>query len=101
MLLYVAVVLDPRRKLEFVNFSFNQLFGKVVGDEMEATVKACLTRLYDDYSKRDSVLNNVEVPSVVEDLEASAMCVDDDFEDPLLSLASHLNGGATFSFKED
>ncbi|KAL7220101.1 hypothetical protein ACSBR2_013039 [Camellia fascicularis] len=52
--MYVAVVLGPRKKLRYVKFCFNQLFGESVVNQMTGQVEECLTRLYEHYLANDS-----------------------------------------------
>ncbi|XP_023876928.1 zinc finger BED domain-containing protein RICESLEEPER 2-like [Quercus suber] len=59
-LLYVAVVLDPRKKLGFLKFYFLKIYGNEVVDEMIELVRGSLVKLYDYYSFVDSP--NVQVP---------------------------------------
>ena len=60
-LLYVAVVLDPRKKMRFLKFSFSEIYEDEVVDEMIDLVRGTLVKLYDYYSCVDSP--NVQVPS--------------------------------------
>ncbi|XP_050251415.1 zinc finger BED domain-containing protein RICESLEEPER 1-like [Quercus robur] len=60
-LLYVAVVLDPRKKMRFLKFSFSEIYGDEVADEMVDLVRNFMDRLNDDYSRVDSP--NVVLPS--------------------------------------
>ena len=60
-LLYVTVVLDPRKKMRFLKFSFFEIYRDEVADEMVDLVRKTMDRLYDDYSRVDS--SNVAVPS--------------------------------------
>ena len=60
-LLYVVVILDPRKKLTFLKFFFFEIYGNEVADEMVELVKDSLVKLYDYYSCVDSP--NVQVPS--------------------------------------
>ena len=60
-LLYVAVVLDPRKKIRFLKFSFSEIYGNEVANEMVDLVRKTIDRLYDYYSCVDSP--NVAVPS--------------------------------------
>ena len=46
-LLYVAVVLDPRKKLRFLKFCFSEIYGNEVADEMVELVRGSLVKLYD------------------------------------------------------
>ena len=47
-LLYVAVVLDPRKKMRFLKFSFFEIYGNEVANEMVDLVRNFMARLYDD-----------------------------------------------------
>ena len=60
-LLYVVVVLDPRKKMRFLKFSFSEIYEDEVVDEMIDLVRGTLVKLYDYYSCVDSP--NVQVPS--------------------------------------
>ena len=60
-LLYVAVVLDPRKKLRFLKFCFSEIYGNEVADEMVELARGSLVKLYDYYFCVDSP--NVQVPS--------------------------------------
>lgn len=55
------VVLDPREKMRFLKFSFSEIHGDEVANEMVELVRDTMDRLYDDYSMADSP--NVVVPS--------------------------------------
>ena len=60
-LLYVAVVLDPRKKLRFLKLCFSEIYGNEVADVMVELVRGFLVKLYDYCSRVDSP--NVQVPS--------------------------------------
>ena len=60
-LLYVVVVLDPRKKLRLLKFCFFEIYGNEVADVMVELVRVSLVKLYDYYSRVDSP--NVQVPS--------------------------------------
>ena len=60
-LLYVAMVLDPRKKLRFLKFCFFEIYGNEVADVMVELVRGFLVKLYEYYSRVDSP--NVQVPS--------------------------------------
>ena len=60
-LLYVSMVLNPRKKLRFLKFSFSEINGNEVADEMIELVRGTLVKLYDYYSCVDSP--NVQVLS--------------------------------------
>ncbi|XP_070035283.1 zinc finger BED domain-containing protein RICESLEEPER 2-like [Nicotiana tomentosiformis] len=48
-LLFVAVVLDPRYKLKYVEFLFNKCYGSLEGGQHSKKVMDTLTRLYGHY----------------------------------------------------
>ncbi|XP_028085593.1 zinc finger BED domain-containing protein RICESLEEPER 2-like [Camellia sinensis] len=54
LLLYIAVVLDPRRKMTYLQFCFSTIFGGdvVKVKEMLEKVKNCLSKLYDHYAAK-------------------------------------------------
>ncbi|KAL0552059.1 hypothetical protein IC582_011152 [Cucumis melo] len=49
-LLYVAIVLDPRKKLRFVSFCLKNFFGLEVAESMGNVVEQCCRRLFHEYS---------------------------------------------------
>ena len=59
-LLYVAEILDPRKKLRFLKFCFSEIYGNEVVNVMVELVRGSLVKLYDYYSRVDSP--NVQVP---------------------------------------
>ena len=59
--LYVAEILDPRKKLRFLKFCFSEIYGNEVVNVMVELVRGSLVKLYDYYSRVDSP--NVQVPS--------------------------------------
>ena len=46
-LLYAAVVLDPRKKMRFLKFSFFEIYGDEVAIEMVDLVRKTMDTLYD------------------------------------------------------
>ena len=60
-LLYVVVVLDPRKKLRFLKFCFFEIYGNEVANVMVKLVRGSLVKLYDYYFCVNSP--NVQVPS--------------------------------------
>ena len=60
-LFYVAVILDPRKKLRFLKFCFSEIYENEVADVMVELVRGTLVKLYDFYSRVDS--SNVQVAS--------------------------------------
>jgi hypothetical protein len=63
-LLYVAVVLDPRKKLTFLKFCFSKVYGEAKASGKIANVRDVLTKLFDHYASIHSP--NVEVESLSE-----------------------------------
>jgi hypothetical protein len=63
-LLYVAVVLDPRKKLTFLKFCFSKVYGEAKASGKIANVRDVLTKLFEYYVSVHSP--NVEVESVSE-----------------------------------
>ena len=49
-LLYVAVVLDPWKKLRFLKFSFFEIYGNAIAEMMVDKVKDLLYRFYNFYT---------------------------------------------------
>ncbi|XP_071708876.1 zinc finger BED domain-containing protein RICESLEEPER 2-like [Rutidosis leptorrhynchoides] len=53
-LLFVAVVLDPRYKKQYVDWSFEEMYGiNDVSNKMENRVTKCLKNLFEHYSAQD------------------------------------------------
>ncbi|OAY60648.2 hypothetical protein MANES_01G057350v8 [Manihot esculenta] len=50
-IIYFAVVLDPRDKFEFIEYSFSQMYGKEKGVELFIKVKSSLFDLFNEYKK--------------------------------------------------
>lgn len=85
LLLYVAVVLDPRNKKRFLKFSFMSIYGEEVADIMMVKVEDALTKLFNYYK---TVYDSLNVEVRIED-EEMPMVVDDD--DPYAIIASQFN----------
>ncbi|KAL0539637.1 hypothetical protein IC582_023853 [Cucumis melo] len=49
LLLYVAIVLDPRKKLRFVSFCLKNFFGPEVAESMGNVVEQCCRRLFHEF----------------------------------------------------
>ena len=62
---YVAMVLDPWKKLRFLKFSFYEIYGNAVAKVMVDKVKDLLYKLYNFYSSIHSP--NVQEQSEWED----------------------------------
>ncbi|CAL5370662.1 unnamed protein product [Camellia sinensis] len=69
LLLYIAVVLDPRRKMTYLQFCFSTIFGGdvVKVKEMLEKVKNCLSKLYDHYVALNST--NVHASNINETID--------------------------------
>ena len=50
LLIFIANVLDPQYKLEYLQFLLNHIYGDSVGGSLYTNVKAALSKLFDDYS---------------------------------------------------
>ena len=59
--LYVTVVLNPKKKMRFLKFSFAEIYGDKMANEMNNLVRGTLDKLYDYYSYVN--LPNVQVLS--------------------------------------
>ncbi|KAL0404881.1 UNVERIFIED_CONTAM: hypothetical protein Sradi_2128900 [Sesamum radiatum] len=58
MILYYAVILDPRHKLEFLEFTFDKLYGGTEKcDVMKEQVRDGLHELFNDYKLRYGILS--------------------------------------------
>ena len=58
MLLFVANVLDPRCKLEFVTFCFSNMYESRKVEELKSNIKELLMKLYNSYIGGSDVRNN-------------------------------------------
>ncbi|XP_055835200.1 zinc finger BED domain-containing protein RICESLEEPER 2-like [Solanum dulcamara] len=72
-LLFIAVVMDPRYKLKYVEYLFKNSYGCLVGAEKSKKVMDTLSRLYDYYMSsfyEDNTENKSELEKyLVDDLE--------------------------------
>ncbi|KAL5790079.1 hypothetical protein ACOSQ2_004967 [Xanthoceras sorbifolium] len=66
-LLIIAVVLDPRYKLQFVSYCFAVLYGVANRDSMTADIKNALVELYECYN----VLHNGGCSTIFDDIPPS------------------------------
>ncbi|XP_024035554.1 zinc finger BED domain-containing protein RICESLEEPER 2-like [Citrus sinensis] len=58
MLLFVANVLDPRCKLEFVTFCFSSMYESRKVEELKSNIKELLMKLYNSYIGESEVRNS-------------------------------------------
>ena len=88
VLLYVAVVLDPRMKLDYLNYCLSNLHeenvAKVITDLMESVLK----RLYEHYNSTYSSYVSIQSASETSRMEDVGVDVDDDDDDPNRFIAS-------------
>ena len=52
ILLYVAVVLDPQNKLEFVNYCFDRTYTSEEAEMMTKKMKKSIVELFNDYRRK-------------------------------------------------
>ena len=57
LMLFVAVVLDPRYRLKYVKFWFWEWYGKDKGDAMSSKVQDVLKRLYVEKAGQNGALS--------------------------------------------
>jgi hypothetical protein len=83
MLLYFAVIVDPRYKLKYVKFVFEDIYGESIAKDITSMIHLALVKLYEEYN--DSVTTSSRQPSsptpVLDD--------DDDDVDPLIKYKKH------------
>ena len=48
-LIFIANILDPRYKLEFIQLSVQQMYGELSGSNLFDNIKTYLNLLFDDY----------------------------------------------------
>ena len=65
MLLFVANVLDPRCKLEFVTFCFSNMYESRKVEELKSNIKELLMKLYNSYIGGSDVRNSGGVCLVI------------------------------------
>ena len=58
LMLFVAVVLNPRYRLKYVKFWFRECYGKDKGDAMSSKVRDALKRLYVEKVGQNGVLSS-------------------------------------------
>ncbi|KAK9992393.1 hypothetical protein SO802_027378 [Lithocarpus litseifolius] len=81
LLLYVAVVFDPRKKLRFFMFSFSEIYGNAVAEVMVDKVKDLLYKLYNFYS-------SIHSPNVQEQSGSGRIELESDASDPYVMVHS-------------
>ena len=48
-IIFIAIILDRRYKIEFLKFSIDQMYGKDLGNSLLTNLKSDLCALFDDY----------------------------------------------------
>eukprot|EP00268_Persea_americana_P044179 TRINITY_DN4464_c0_g2_i4.p1 TRINITY_DN4464_c0_g2~~TRINITY_DN4464_c0_g2_i4.p1 ORF type:complete len:722 (-),score=131.76 TRINITY_DN4464_c0_g2_i4:535-2700(-) len=69
MMLVVAVVLDPRLKLDYVKFSYSEILTSDAAEELTKKVRNALYRLYGEYQKFESESFTSSLESFVVDVD--------------------------------
>uniref|UniRef100_A0A803MEM4 hAT-like transposase RNase-H fold domain-containing protein n=1 Tax=Chenopodium quinoa TaxID=63459 RepID=A0A803MEM4_CHEQI len=49
LLIFIAVVLDPRYKLDYVEWMINEIYNSIVASKLVKNVKEAMNALYEDY----------------------------------------------------
>jgi hypothetical protein len=73
-LLFIAVALDPRYKVKYLDFCFSNIYDKEKAKRFTKKVEDGLTRLFECYAEADLAASNYEAPNapLVADLEEYA-----------------------------
>lgn len=74
-LLIIAVVLDPRYKLEYVSFCFENLCRAEIVEKLTANIKESLIKLYEYYCTLDSIYNGTTSATLPSDISLSSEVV--------------------------
>ena len=88
MLLYVVMVLDPRKKLDYLNYCLSNLYRENVAMDITDLVKGVLERLYEHYNSTHSSYVSIQSASEISRMEGVGVDVDDDDDDPERFIAS-------------
>ena len=81
VLLYVAVVLDLRKKLDYLNYCLSNLYGENVVKVITGLVESVLKRLYEHYNSIHSSYVSIQSASEISRMEGVGVGVDDDNDD--------------------
>ena len=81
VLLYVVVVLDPRKKLDYLNYCLSNLYGENVAKDITDLVKGALECLYKHYNSTHSSYVSIQSASEISKMESVDVNNDDD-DDP-------------------
>ena len=68
-LIYIAVVMDPRYKMEFMGFALSAVYGNGKGLDLTDKIKSAVYELFDEY-KRMFANENANINSIaIENLD--------------------------------
>ena len=81
LLLYVAVVLDPRKKMDYLNYSLSNLYGENVAKAITDLVESVLKHLYEHYNSTHSSYVSIQRASEISRMEGVGVGVDVDDDD--------------------
>ena len=85
MLLYVAMVLDPRKKLDYLNYCLSNLYRENVAKVITDLVKSVLKRLYEHYNSTHSSYVSIQSASEISRMEGVGVDDDDDDLDKFIA----------------
>ena len=84
LLLFAAVVLDPRYKMKYIVYWFNKWYAKPMAESMVENVRGAIDRLYAHYATEfETASSNATVSA-----SGSGSCVTSDFALSSMSSAS-------------
>uniref|UniRef100_A0A7N2MX95 Transposase n=1 Tax=Quercus lobata TaxID=97700 RepID=A0A7N2MX95_QUELO len=81
VLLYVAVVLDPRKKVDYLNYCLSNLYGENVAKVITDLMESVLKRLFEHYNSTHSSYVSIQSASEISRMEGVSVDVDDDDDD--------------------
>ena len=71
LLIFIASVLDPRDKLEYMEYQLTEMYGDSMGGSLFCNVKSALVELFDDYSASVKLASQSSLSIVVSELTSS------------------------------
>ena len=81
VLFYVVVVLDPQKKLDYLNYYLSNLYGENVAKDITNRVKGVLECLYEHYNSTHSSSLSIQSASEISRMEGVDVDDDDDDDD--------------------
>ena len=81
VLLYVAMVLDPQKKLDYLNYCLSNLYRENVAKVTTDLVESVLKRLYEHYNSTHSSYVSIQSASEISRMEGVGVGVDVDDDD--------------------